>query len=220
MIEQLQEAARPMSRDQGGPDWRAISRAVLTDARQAINVQRLMEWAWARELVEMIELEDHAEAGWDGVSRVLDRVAELGDPKSGGRVYGHLVQVHPDALAVYGVAKRVLGPMSWRIVTHHARTESAPDWLPNLPPEEVVPERYHDGSRMRFRKRKDSAGRMKLVYTKRDNRVRIEGARLVYRRWYLSLRMIESALLTDDSCLSKWRLVRWPAKAKPWQNLG
>ena len=216
MIDQLQEAAGPMSRDQGGPDWRAISRAVLTDARQATNVQRLMEWAWARELVEMIELEDHAEAGWDGVSRVLDRVAELGDPKSGGRVYGHLVQVHPDALAVYGVAKQTLGPMSWRIVTHHARTESAPDWLPDLPTEEVVPERYHDGSRMRFRKRKDSAGLMKLVYTKRDNRQRIKEARDLYRDWHCALRQLEAKLLQDDSCLTKWRLVRWRASATPW----
>jgi hypothetical protein len=198
---------------------------VVTDAREQIDTERLLIWAIKRQMADVIvEAADNPGLGWDGrgvssdgIAAILDR-ARLGTNIDGHGVDAGNLPLHPDAEQVYRVARELLDPPTLILVRDCARGETRPDWNP-YPPFAVRPVRIKHG---------DRAGQVRVFRTPghgwaycgvefEDQRAGVEQYRLLWLWWHEGVRRIEAALM-DDQSLERYRVVRWPVVARPWEE--
>lgn len=197
----------------------------MVDNREAIDVERLLQWAIGRQKADIaVEWADEEDDGRerhgvssDGIAAVAWR-ARLGTAVDGYAGNPADMPVHPDAEHVYRVARELLDPPTLILVRDCARGATRPDWNP-YPAFAVRPVRIRNGPR---------AGEIRIFRTPgrgwpfcrveiEDLRAAVEQYRLLWLWWHEALRRIEAALM-DSQVLERYRVARWPVVARPWEG--
>ncbi|MGB1214594.1 MAG: hypothetical protein ACPG4X_14615 [Pikeienuella sp.] len=194
----------------------------MSDTREPIDVQTLVEWAIGAELADLfVEALDGPQRYLGGVSADgcfgVERYGKLGTfidySGSGGDA---VANCHEDAELVYRQARDILDGPTLHLVISCARKKTFPVWDP-FPVVTLAREYRWRGRKrvVRVRSLPNGAKYCRLLY--RDRGPEIEHYRTLYLWWWDALRQLEYRLMQEDE-LTRWRLLNWRQPREPWRN--
>jgi hypothetical protein len=187
-------------------------------AKQAVDIEHLLVWAFRTEQVEhaVSEFRRGAVGPSGSLGCSIEQVLTLGTrvDSSGAGANFLAARCADDALTVYE-AVMALPPEAWMLAIKHARSDTVPEWYPEGPGRYVVP--------------LDRAGQPKRLWRDPDRRrgdmgpapaelvglppALVEDARASYRLWHVTLCELVPLLNPE---LERFTATMPAAPAEPW----